>query len=221
MSLGALGDDKFTSPIVGIHESMPCLDSVTFQFKFEDYNRIVSVPKVCTQGWKKVVIYSADPMGPQFSTLCWSILRDLFEVSVRVTRYGIGFIRVLKACPHLRKPDAIHVADIDIDRVLERVLVLPSHLLFHGLGSRLRGSSALALHKLTRVSHYPLPVSAAIKIMSTLTPECVGLRLETGLDKLGGLKELEDLHMIDIWHQMGVGVGVQETEWMLQQWLML
>lgn len=43
---------------------------------------------------------------------------------------------------------------------------------------------------------------------------CVNLTLETGLDKLSGLKRLEDLHIINMDHQ----VMEEEVVWMAEQW---
>lgn len=145
------------------------------------------------------------------------------------------------------------MADIDIDRVVERVLVLPSPRSLSWTRIQTRGkfgpgpaqahsSISLSSTRLGRDQDYVDVQQRLFERLGTFknlrilkferratfldgslwtAPERVGLRLETGLDKLGGLKEFEGLHMIGIWRQMGVGVGVQETEWMVQQWLRL
>ncbi|KAG0342807.1 hypothetical protein BG000_001137 [Podila horticola] len=47
---------------------------------------------------------------------------------------------------------------------------------------------------------------------------CAHLTLETGLDKLAGLKKLEELHIPNMEHQVN---EVPEVEWMVQNWPML
>lgn len=204
-------------------------------------NRIASLLAANQNGWKAVQCRPPVNLGPNAMEALFEHDSTLEDVSLGDVRDTPRVLRVLKSCPKLRRfadldnirhchvpLPAVHLTGfVDFDPesarpswMSSRSLEILSITLDSDPGQLPWDSDQTMRRLCERLGQF-----TNLKVLHLAHGNCedgqssihaaLELTLKSGLDALGGLKNLQELHICKLGH---AGLGVEEVKWMVKHW---